>query len=350
MEKSAEKPAWWKWLVSGGLLLLATGWLGYRWLNPPYEPPVQPVPNGYDELVELGDRLAPLTSEYLTLAEGNLAHTLKQNEPVLIQARELLREDCVVSLNWQANQQWFGSEHLKRIEKLKNLARAFAAEGMQAIKEDDSRQAVNSGLENLHLAKAAANGGLGTDWLSAVATYTQGLMTLRDSCEIATADDCKFVLANLPDVDDQLEPPAVITEREWYFFRRINGAWTTYLSELTYSNNRADFEKHMEASLLTAHAKADLLRLHYAIRAFQLAEGRLPKSLDELAGRELKAIPQDPYNGRDFIYQPGKDRYILYSVGPNGVDDGGFVNDKDPQLGDLVLEPYVASEGNPTQD
>lgn len=73
----------------------------------------------------------------------------------------------------------------------------------------------------------------------------------------------------------------------------------------------------------------------------------MPKSLTELEGRELKAIPKDPYNDRDFIYLPGKDRYILYSVGPNGVDDGGFVNDKDPQQGDLVLEPDAPSDGTP---
>jgi hypothetical protein len=347
MDYSPEKPAWWKWLAAASLLLLAMSWLGYRWLNPPYEPPVQPVPNGYVELVALASGLDPLTGEYRTLADGNLSHTVLRNEPLLMQARESLRKNCVVSLNWQADRRWFGTEHLERIENLKNLARAFAAEGVRANKQGDSRQAINSGLENLHLAKAIANGGLGTDWLDGIATYTLGLMTLRDSCAIATADDCKFMLRNLPDVREQLEPPPAITEREWHFWRRINGVWTTFLSELTFDNNREDFEKRLEQSLLMAQAKANLLRLHYAIRAFQIQENRLPKTLDELVGHELAAIPSDPYNGRDFIYQPGKDRYILYSVGPNGIDDGGFVNDKDPQLGDLALEPYTPTDDDP---
>jgi hypothetical protein len=177
-----------------------------------------------------------------------------------------------------------------------------------------------------------------------IAIHTIGLMTLRDACNMANLDDCKYMLNNLSDVANQFEPPAMITEREWHFFRPINGKYSTFVMDHAYINNRADFEKRMAASLQMAQARGALLRLHYALRAYQLQEQRFPKSLHELAGRELKAVPKDPFSGRDFIYVPGKDRYILYSVGPNQVDDGGMVNDQDPQQGDLVLEPAPPAE------
>jgi hypothetical protein len=166
-----------------------------------------------------------------------------------------------------------------------------------------------------------------------------GAQILRDVCAAATSEDCKYVLNNLPDVRQQMEPPAAITEREWHFFRRINGVYTTFITEMTFSNNRSEFEERLQESLRIAHARTELLRLHYAIRAFQLAENRLPKSLAELAGRELQTIPPDPFSQHDFIYQAGKDRYLLYSVGPNGVDDGGVEDEQGQRNMDLLLEP-----------
>ena len=337
----------WKWPLAVGVLLLVPAiFFGYRWLNPAYEPPVQPVPNAYNDLVELGGQVASRTEIYADMPEQELAAIVAANAPVLGKARETLRKDSVVALDWNADERWY-KDFVERIGGLRDIARAFAAEGLLAIKHGDSRQAINSGLENLHLAKAVANGGLGTDWLTGAATYTLGLTTLRSACEIATSGDCKVVLSQLPNAHDQLELPAAITEREWHFWRRINGPYQTFLTELTFSNNRADFEKRMAGIVQAIDARTELLRLHYAIRAYQLQENRLPKSLTELEGRELKAIPKDPYNDRDFIYLPGKDRYILYSVGPNGVDDGGFVNDKDYRQGDLVLEPDAPSDGTP---
>ena len=315
----------WKWLLVT-VAILAAVWWGYRWVYPSYEPPLQPVPNGYTELLRLSNKLARRTGWYNQMPEPELEAVVAANAPILDKTRQALREECVVLLDWQADRQWFDTVHLKNISSLKELSRAFAAEGLLAIKRGDGRLAINSGLENLHLSKAVAHGGLGTDWLSGVATATVGLMTLRDACEIATADDCQFVLKNLPNVCEQFEPPTAITEREWYFFRRINGVWETFLMETAYANNRADFEKRMEHSLQVLEARADLLELHYLIRAFVLKEGRLPRSLSEVADRE------------GLVYQASGDSYFLYHLGPDGSDDGGTEDPRDPSQGDVLLE------------
>jgi len=60
-----------------------------------------------------------------------------------------------------------------------------------------------------------------------------------------------------------------------------------------------------------------------ALERFRLAEGRYPKTLDELVPKYLQAIPSDVVRGRPMLYEnSGDDRFILRGVGPNQTDDG----------------------------
>lgn len=330
------------WLLMLPLLLLV-GWFAYRFFFPPFVPPRVPVPNGYDELVELTGRLARRTGFYREMGNEELAAIVAVNEPILAKAREALRKESVVPIDWDGDQQWFNNVHLQQNVKLRELARAFAAEGRWAQQQGDTRHAVSCGLDALQLVAVASRGGLGVDYLVGMGISYGGLYWLREACETATWDDCKFLLNNLPDVHEQMEDPAELTERERVYVRQVNGVYHSFVTTYLFSANRAEFEERLRESLRNVHARTELLRLHYAIRAFQLAEGRWPRALDELTGRELKEIPKDPF-GSVFVYQPGKDRYLLYSVGPNGLDDGGIENEKDPSSGDIFLEPEDSSQ------
>lgn len=327
----------WKWLIAAAMLLIFCGGI-YRWLNPSYERPVQPDPNAYNTLIELSGKLAKRTGFWDEMSDQELASVVATNEPVLAEARKALRHESVVALDWNADQQWL-QFHIDRIKGFRDLARAFAAEGRYSQKQGDTRRAVTCGLDALQLVKAASNGGLGTDYLMALAINYGTSSWLRDACETATLDDCQYVLNNLPSITEQVELPSAITEREWHFFRRVNGIYTTFMMEMTFANNRQDFENQLEESLLRVQTINSLVRLHYAIRVFQLQENRLPNTLGELTPRVLRAVPKDPFNGQEFVYQPGKDRYLLFSVGPNGVDDGGIEDPNDYSQGDLFLEP-----------
>ena len=60
-----------------------------------------------------------------------------------------------------------------------------------------------------------------------------------------------------------------------------------------------------------------------------------PKSLDELMPGLLKEPPNDPFTGKGYIYRLKTDRsgYVVYSIGPNGKDDGGSSNqDRDEKV------------------
>jgi hypothetical protein len=51
--------------------------------------------------------------------------------------------------------------------------------------------------------------------------------------------------------------------------------------------------------------------------------GKIPDSLSELVPSFLPAIPQDPYDGQPLRFKKLSKGYVVYSIGPNGQDDGG---------------------------
>ncbi|GIK16684.1 MAG: hypothetical protein BroJett003_16480 [Planctomycetota bacterium] len=62
-----------------------------------------------------------------------------------------------------------------------------------------------------------------------------------------------------------------------------------------------------------------------AIRMYEVDHGRRPASLAELVPEYLPGVPEDPFadRGTPIRYAPDADPPVLYSVGPDGADDGG---------------------------
>ena len=66
-----------------------------------------------------------------------------------------------------------------------------------------------------------------------------------------------------------------------------------------------------------------LLRLQLELQHCRRATGRYPERLDQLMPRYLAELPTDPYADAPFRYRPDGETYLLYSIGPDGVDDAG---------------------------
>lgn len=60
-----------------------------------------------------------------------------------------------------------------------------------------------------------------------------------------------------------------------------------------------------------------------AMTRFRLDHATLPSHLADLVPAYLDAVPTDPFNGQPLRLVTHGGRWIIYSVGPNGVDDGG---------------------------
>ena len=60
-----------------------------------------------------------------------------------------------------------------------------------------------------------------------------------------------------------------------------------------------------------------------AVERFRLAHGQLPEKLDELVSQYLSAVPEDPFDGQPLRYRRLDRGYVVYSIGPDGEDNGG---------------------------
>ena len=61
-----------------------------------------------------------------------------------------------------------------------------------------------------------------------------------------------------------------------------------------------------------------------ALKRYELQHHQLPNTLDELIPEFLKSVPTDYMDGQPLRYRRNGDgTFLLYSVGENGLDDGG---------------------------
>jgi len=67
-----------------------------------------------------------------------------------------------------------------------------------------------------------------------------------------------------------------------------------------------------------------LLTVDLALQAFVTPRANYPQSLGELVPKYLATVPRDPFAPKSELrYKRRGDRFLLYSVGPDGVDNGG---------------------------
>jgi hypothetical protein len=84
-----------------------------------------------------------------------------------------------------------------------------------------------------------------------------------------------------------------------------------------------------------------LLEVQFALRAYYLDHHAYPSELKILAPVYLPSVPLDPFSeNKPLKYKDEGQKYLLYSVGPDAVDNGGAPIDNNPYLsrGHLNIE------------
>jgi hypothetical protein len=93
----------------------------------------------------------------------------------------------------------------------------------------------------------------------------------------------------------------------------------------------ADGSAYPKFSLKAARSETlrQLLISAFALKRYHLAQHHWPGQLTDLVPTYLAAVPRDPMDGQPLRYRVETNGYYrLYSVGENGVDDGGSVTPK----------------------
>jgi hypothetical protein len=71
------------------------------------------------------------------------------------------------------------------------------------------------------------------------------------------------------------------------------------------------------------YADERLLAAELALRYYPCQHGGVLTRLDDLVTNYLSKVPQDPFTGQPLIYEPQGTNWLLFSVGADGMDDGG---------------------------
>ena len=77
---------------------------------------------------------------------------------------------------------------------------------------------------------------------------------------------------------------------------------------------------------LFVESQLGLLQVALALRQYELENGNFPAAIEQLVPGYLKEVPTDPFApGSKLRYRPVASEYLIWSVGPDGKDDGGLL-------------------------
>jgi type II secretory pathway pseudopilin PulG len=144
--------------------------------------------------------------------------------------------------------------------------------------------------------------------------------------------------------------------------RQVMNGYTQYIDEqiadaeahrrpAPFDYGAADPFLRILAPVLTGTATHDsnnraqnaFLEIELALRAYKLQHHEYPDTLAALAPNLLPSVPDDPFaSNQPLRYQKTGKSYLIYSVGPDGVDDGGKAIDN-PQVSSARARRYVLS-------
>jgi hypothetical protein len=123
---------------------------------------------------------------------------------------------------------------------------------------------------------------------------------------------------------------AAVTRTRWMVFHERQVSWPVRLEfVLTRREVPAYYLSSWEQNNSNLESRFRALQVFYAVKLFHDQHGRLPATLDELSPEFLPALPRDQFSDEPMRYVVEGEKYRLYSVGPNGVDDGGSGDDRD---------------------
>jgi|GEM_PF-2458317 len=99
-------------------------------------------------------------------------------------------------------------------------------------------------------------------------------------------------------------------------------------------------------------ARRGLALLAVACERYKIARGEYPKSIDELTAEFLPIVPYDPFDGKPLKMVKTDGGLVLYSVGPDAVDQKGQELNKKGDQGDITFclgDAYAARRLKGTQ-
>jgi len=174
---------------------------------------------------------------------------------------------------------------------------------------------------------------------------TLGLRPLLQLVPKLTPEQSRRLSKALEEIDGKREPWEAVLRREKAFTRRMGSFLDVTIGQLLLQPMLRETDRKLQEHAKTAEARLRLLMTDLAIRQFQSERGVYPNRLVELVPQFLQAVPRDPFGTSGFIYRLQTNGFLLYSVGPDGKDDGGTPMAARGQSGDIPSSTLTHDSG-----
>lgn len=327
-------------VVALSLLLFPLVYLYFALLPPamPTEPPM-PDPNGYGLLVELAkqiDTTALPGNDPDAATPAQLQQYLRDNAAVFAALAAALELPSQPAIDYRA------MDRPTRYADLRSLFFIWSAAAKAAASRGDDAQAVSYYINNIRAGNVCANGGLAIDELVGNAMTSDSIDQIRMLLDRLTEPQLAALQVQLRQVMAGREPIELIIQRS-QLHERLSMGWGGRLLLWLEARGLAGFDVTTELPRLRAHhdAQIRLLLAACAVERHHLGHDAYPESLDILVPDYLESIPPDPLGVGNLKYRLTDSGYLLYSVGRNGIDDGGVppTQQADYEDGDLLIGP-----------
>ena len=286
----------------------------------PSRPPL-PTPNGYDDFLQAGALVTGDASSAST--RDSLRASLSANAEPLRLLRLGLTRQCLVPTDAALTN---AAGMITQLADLKKLVQLLTAEGRLREMDDQLGDAAHSYTDAIRFGNEISRGGFLINRLVGIAAEALGCRALAKVVPKLSREDARSVLVELQKVDAGRVTWTEVLQNEKYYARyqlssRMNPimwvvGWVQF--RLSIQAVRKAQTKH---NSIIAHER--LLAAELALRCYQLDQGRVPARLDDLLVNYFSKLPQDPFTSQPLIYRPQGTNWLLYSVGEDGVDDGG---------------------------
>jgi hypothetical protein len=249
---------------------------------------------------------------------------------------------------------WFDIREFRKNELSLRYHRSFDRESMlnimllaeSAKAEEAGRfsECLELAILQWRLGRVLRHGGVYMDWGMGYTAESYGCGTVSHVADKLSDDECR---RGLVEVHRSLEDrPDVATVWAYHnFWYRGCFGWRNDLFHSALwlvGENPNVLIPEMDKQRFQNLDKRGLVRLQLmetrlALELFRREHGKWPSGLQDLVPKYLAAIPADPFSKSSLIYRRQGDSFLLYSVGPDGRDDGCRLSSKEY---DMKLEGF----------
>jgi len=212
---------------------------------------------------------------------------------------------------------------LSDLANSKSLVRLFEEEGRLAEMENRYGDAAHSYVDAIRFGNEISRGAFIINRLVGIACEAIGENPLAKLVPKLKPDEARSVITALEKIDAARVTWAEVCRNENRFVRyQLSKGFNPITWVMTRLQRWRSIQKaEMRHKRVIAHER--LLAIELALRCYESEQGHAPTGLEQLVPNYIQRVPIDPFSDKPVIYRPQGTDWLVYSVGEDGVDDGG---------------------------